>query len=300
MQVSLTGSGKRSVQRYRCRSCEGTFSVRREPKKKYSFQFKMAMAKRHVEERQSYRVIAKRLEEETGKWIAPTTLCRWVNEVAARSKESVVIAREYQPQWSGYLIVDDKYIAVKGKKSFSVVAVDRSGDTVLWKPFREKSVENCRQFLRSIITELDYPLRGVTTDLDPLFVQAVRDECSVPHQLCLWHALEEVKRMIEHHRVSRQYASLSKKIEDFRAALPDHKAHYNTAPLEQWIHARATVQVQYERQCAMLRALDQMLYARHRAEAEQLRKRFRRQYRADYPGVVTWVDDHWEGLCSST
>lgn len=298
LYVSVGGSGKRKVQRYHCRRCKRTFSVRREHKKKYSFRFKMHIAKRHVEERQSYRVIAKRIEEETGKRIAPTVLCRWVNEVARHSKDSITIEREYKPQWEGFLTVDDKYIAVKGKKVFSVVAVDRSGDTVLWMPFREKTLSNYRQCLRLIITELQYPLLGVTTDLDPLLVQAVREECSVAHQFCLWHAVEEVKRMIEHPALARKYAQLSKKLEDFRAALPDHKTHYNTEPMEQVAKSLAQCQPRYEQQCALLHALERLLSARTREEAAAQWKKFQHQYRTDYPGVLSWVEHHWDGLCA--
>jgi transposase-like protein len=298
LQVSLGGSGKRRVQRYQCQTCERTFSIRRERKKKYSFHFKMHIAKRHVEERQSYRVIAKRVEEETGKRIAPTVLCRWVNDVARHSKDSITIEREYKPRWDGFLTVDDKYIAVKGKKIFSVVAVDRSGDTVLWMPFREKTLENYRQCLRMILRELHYPLLAVTTDLDPLLVQAVREECTVAHQFCLWHALEEVKRMIEHPPLARTYAQLSKKLEECRAALPDHKAYYNTEPMERLEKSLAACQPHYERQRTMLHALENILYARTREEAELQWKKFQHQYCADYPGVVTWVKGHWDGLCA--
>lgn len=298
VQVSIGGSGKRRVQRYQCRTCKRTFSIRHERKKKYSFQFKMHIAKRHVEERQSYRVIAKRVEEETGKRIAPTVLCRWVNEVARHSKDSIMIKREYKPQWGGFLTVDDKYITVKGKKVFSVVAVDRSGDPVLWMPFREKTVENYRLCLRMILTELQYPLLAVTTDLDPLLVQAVHEECNVPHQFCLWHAMKEVKRMIEHPTIARKYTQLSKKIEDYRAALPDHKAYYNTEPMERLKTSLAECQPLYEHQRTMLHALENVLYARTREEAEMQWKKFQHQYRADYPGVLRWVEDHWEGLCA--
>ena len=75
LYVSVGGSGKRKVQRYHCRRCKRTFSVRLEQKKKNSFQLKMHIAKCHVEERQSYRVIAKRVEEETGKRIARQQRC---------------------------------------------------------------------------------------------------------------------------------------------------------------------------------------------------------------------------------
>lgn len=299
VQVRVRGSGKRRVQRYHCMACERTFSTRREWKKKYSLQFKMHIAKQHVEERRSYRVIAKRLAEETGKHIAPRVLCTWVNEIASRCKSSITVQHTYQPQWEGYLTVDDKYINVKGTKMFNLVAVDSSGDPLYVRMYREKTLEKYREFLHTIITELHYPVRAVISDLDPLLVRALGEEVPspIPHQLCLWHAMEEVKRMIDYATVARKHAVLSKKIEDFRAALMDHKPYYNTAPCEQWEKALAKLQPLYERHRTMLRALTAILFARAAADAQDAFKQFRSRY-AEYPQVIAWVAARWNGLCA--
>ncbi|MBU2584800.1 MAG: hypothetical protein KKH32_05665 [Bacteroidetes bacterium] len=53
-----------------------------------------------------------------------------VNEVATHTKGSKQIKEEHHPNWEGYLIVDEKYINVKGKKQVSLIAVDSSCDIV--------------------------------------------------------------------------------------------------------------------------------------------------------------------------
>lgn len=46
-----------------------------------------------------------------------------VNNVASHVKGSRQIKEEFQPKWEGYLIVDDKFVNVKGNKRVSLIAV---------------------------------------------------------------------------------------------------------------------------------------------------------------------------------
>jgi len=114
--VSFDRRSKRDVQRYKCKQCKKTFIKRREKHKHYTKTFMLEVARMHVEERMSYRVISKRLRERYSIKITPGRLCSIVNEIASNVKGSRQIKEELQPKWEGYLIVDDKYINVKGNK----------------------------------------------------------------------------------------------------------------------------------------------------------------------------------------
>jgi hypothetical protein len=87
--ISFSRRTKGSVQRYSCRECGRTFSKRAEKKKQYTFGFKREIERMHVEERLSYRVIAKRVAERLGRRVSPKVLCKMVNEVASLSKSSI-------------------------------------------------------------------------------------------------------------------------------------------------------------------------------------------------------------------
>ena len=106
--ISFSRQTKGYVQRYCWQECRRTFSKRSEKKKQYTFGLKREIARMHVEERLSFRVISKRVLERLDRRVSPKALCSLVNEVASLSKSSIEIQQEYQPVWSGYLTVDDK------------------------------------------------------------------------------------------------------------------------------------------------------------------------------------------------
>ena len=166
LQVSLDRKVKRRVQRYQCRSCGRYFIVRRDAHHRYSWGLKMHFARMHVEERLSYRVMSKRVGEQLGVWISPRRLCQMVNEVAARAQTSKAMHRQYAPQWSGYLQVDDKNLNVRGTRQKSLVAVDRTGDPVHYAVLAEPTQDEHTAFVETLIRELHYTVRGVTTDFD--------------------------------------------------------------------------------------------------------------------------------------
>ncbi|MBI5473709.1 MAG: transposase [Ignavibacteriae bacterium] len=245
----------------------------------------------------SYRVISKRLWEQIGKRISPRRLCQMVNEVAARAKDSKALQQEYQPQWSGYLQVDDKNLNVQGTQRKSLVGVDRTGDSMHYTLLTEPTQEHYTGFLECIVTELQYPLRGITTDFDPLFLAAVRRVLpGVPHQGCLWHAKELIKALMEYTQTERTYLQLQGKTQRWREALVDHKRYYNTEPMENAEAKLRDVEAQYAHKQAFLRAIMTMLYAPHRRRSTAHWHKLKKQYGTSYPRVVAWIETMWELL----
>ena len=190
----------RRVSRYRCGECGRYFSRRRERGKRYGVGFKLELARMHVEERMSYRVMAKRIEERFGKRVSPRVLCGMVNEVASHVKGSIALCREYKPRWKGYLLIDDKYVAVRGRKLISLVAADISGDAVHSEVLSEPTQGEFTEFLRFIVDRLGYRLKGLTTDFDERFAAALEalDLGHILHQRCIWHGLQMVRRLMKH------------------------------------------------------------------------------------------------------
>lgn len=121
---------KRTTQRYICNECKGSFSIRKDKHKHYSSEFKEEIVRIHIEEGMSFRVMSKRLKEKYGIKISAGYLCRLFNNTIKNVKASKQMKEEYNPQWDGYLIIDDKIINVKGEKQVSLIAKDKSGDIV--------------------------------------------------------------------------------------------------------------------------------------------------------------------------
>ncbi len=69
------------------------------------------MVRRHVEGRESYRVIAKNVYQRSGRKISPTSLQKMVEELGRRCKTALEMSKELKPSWDGVLLVDEKMCA---------------------------------------------------------------------------------------------------------------------------------------------------------------------------------------------
>ena len=222
---SMDGHSNREIQKYRCKECNGVFSLRVDKGKRYGFDFKSELVRMHVEERMSYRVMSKRLKEKYELNITPIYLCRMVNEVAKLSKTSLEISHEFKPKWEGYIAVDDKYIRVRGKRYLCLVAVDTTGDPVHLQLVDEPNQEAYDNFFRYLVDHIGYRVRAITTDLDPMLDNAVKNVFGgkILHQKCIWHALEIVKGHIDFQKTRQNYLRFKKKYDDISASVMSHK-----------------------------------------------------------------------------
>jgi transposase-like protein len=235
-------------------------------------------------------VISKRIRERVGKKVSPRRLCAMANEVASHVKGSKELAREFHPQWTGYLQVDDKYINIRGKQGVSLVAVDGSGDPLHDELLREPTVECYEAFFRFVIERLDYPIRGITTDLDGRLLEAVARVCpTVPHQYCLWHLEEDLKRMLEYPALRRRVLQLQRKIKAFEEGLLDHKRWYDRSRVKQWEASLAGLLPQYQRQQEFLEALRSVLYEISPSVSRKRLQALRRRFGRDFARVLARV-----------
>jgi hypothetical protein len=298
IQVSVDRKVTRRVHRYRCRRCGRYFIVRREARQRYSWGFMLRVVQMHVEERMSYRVISKRLHEVVGKRISPRRLCQMVNAVAVEANSSSELQQLFHPQWEGYLQVDDKNLNVRGALRKSLVAVDRTGDAVHYALLSEPTQQQHTEFFETIVTELQYGVRGITTDFDPLLVEAVRQVLprNVLHQGCLWHAKELLKVMIDYAATERKYKHLQGKVHRWREELIDHKPHYNTQPLERAEATLKDLEVLYHHKKAFLDDIMAMLYQEQRRRSAAQWRTLKKRYGRAYPKAIGWIGTMWTML----
>lgn len=277
---------KREVQRYRCKNCKLTFSIRHDKHKQYTTFFKKEILRMHVEERMSYRVISKRLKEKLGIKLPAGRACCMANEIASKVKSSKQIKEEFNPHWSGYLVVDDKYINVKGKKQVSLIAVDSTGDLVHGEllPYQEQT--NYDDFMRFIKIHLEYPFKAVTMDLDIMLEKSIKTVLGkdVPYQKCLRHAIENIKKIVDYPIKKRQYKSLREKIDNNRRLNEDEVSLFNLlgnelTDLEELIFGVTNI-----------------LYSSDRNKSTEIHKSLRLKFGDIYPRVFSMIEYHWDGL----
>ena len=258
--------------------------------------FKLELARMHVEERMSYRVMAKRIDERFGKRIHPRVLCDMVNDVAAHAKGSLAMWQEFHPQWSGYLLVDDKYVSMRGTRLMSLVAADSTGDALHSEMLARPEQGEFTNFVRFIVERLEYPLKALTTDFDERFGRALEalNLGAILHQRCIWHGLQTVQRLLNHMVLRQRYGQLRVRLAREQQRMEDRKPYPDRSELERLAAELAALEREYHRQCDLLENLREILYEPQPSVSREMFAAFRRSYRQNYPHVVAWLDEHLE------
>lgn len=299
--ITVMGFGRGTtarVSRFRCLTCGSYFSVRREKGQRYTVGFKLELARMHVEERLSYRVMAKRLDERFGKRVSPHALCEMVNEVAAHAKGSLAMQREFRPQWSGYLLLDDKNVSIRGTMVMSLVAVDKTGDALHSELLECAEQGRFTDFVRFIVERLEYPLKGTTTDFDDRFARALKalDLGHILHQRCIWHGLQLVQRLMKHDVLRKRYRTLKFRLARAQERLEDSERCPDTSEVDRIVAELAAVEQVYLQQCAVLKQLRDILYESDPVASRGMFAAFRRRYWRPYPQVVAWLEMNLESM----
>jgi transposase-like protein len=177
----------------------------------------------HVEERTSFRVLAKRYREKLGVRVSPSSLQRMVYALGLRCKTPREMSAELGlDMWRGYLVADDKHIDVGGKTIPWYLGVDSSGDIVHAVVMREPTVGAMVDFFEVIRDGCRYRLRGLTTDQEQLFGLAFRRVYArKPHQYCIKHALDTLDRQLGYQRQVARRANLQRRLRAILEGLPE-------------------------------------------------------------------------------
>lgn len=195
---------KIAKQRFWCNDCRKSFLFKTDHER-LSPAKKRLLTRQYLEGRSSYRVLA-RLH-----CLSKTTILKTVLEVISELASPKVIAALLNPNWSGIISVDGKYIRTfdwsveyfkltARERRFAHKTVLLAGIDVLTKDipyFRlgdEETMIDLVMFFRGL-KEVNYDLRVLITDGNPDIVRAARKVYGTEfkHQLCHKHFLETLK-----------------------------------------------------------------------------------------------------------
>lgn len=287
LSIGFDRKTTKQVQRYQCKECKRTFSKRRDSHKQYSSGFKRELVRMHIEERMSFRVISKRLRERFEIKASPSYLCLLFNETIKSVKGSKQIKEECQPGWEGYLIVDDKMINIKGKKKVSLIAKDKSGDIVHEELFNYAEQNNYDEFFRFIKRRLNYPFKGITTDLDPMLSKSIKTVIGedIAHQLCLKHSLDNIYRMVK-------YQSLKVKLNKLEREAQTNKKEFPVAKQLELIKLKGEIEEIDE----LIKLIKKFLWQQNKSKSKRAFKDLTEKYSEKYPVVIEFLIKNKKGL----
>jgi transposase-like protein len=294
--VSYDRRSKRKIQRYLCLECKFAFSKRKDAGKKYTTHFKAEIARMHVEERQSYRVISKRIKEKYGVKISPVYLCKMVNEIADKTKSSIEIKEEFHPLWEGYLTVDDKYINIKGVKQLSLVAVDSSGDIIHFEVISEATQDSYDAFFMYIKKQLKYTALAITTDLDGMLEKSVETVfgAGMLHQKCVKHALDNIMRMIDYKVVKKEYTHIKNVME----VIDKPGLKLKKVGIEELTKYNKRAESEYLEKENLLSSARSLFYSKTKRESGARFRGIKKQYSEKYPEVLKFIERNKDKLLS--
>jgi len=293
------------VQRYICLECGESFTLRRRKRERYTRGFEEEVVRRYIEERESYRVLAKRIYEQTGKKVSTGWLNEIVLSVASRCKSGLEMSRDVKPRWKGFLCVDEKMFSVRGEQQWFYVAVDTSGDIVHCKAVEELSTTEATKFLREIVEECQYNCRGVVTDLD----QSLRRGVEIvfpgkPHQFCLKHAFLSIEKRIGYKPLDIRHRWNKQIVRREFQKLRDKKGVWVERARGEFFESYEEYKKTSDRHQALMLLRDELhriLFARTEEEA---RRRLRRLVRSkrhllfeeEKQSAISFLRDHWYNL----
>jgi transposase-like protein len=245
-------------------------------------------------------VIAKRVYEQSGRKISPTSLQKMVADLGERCKTPLEMSQEFRPQWNGVLLLDEKMCSVRGKHQWFYVALDSSGDVVHCRPVLELTVTEALAFVTEIVTAFAVPWKGIVTDLDTVLSRAVALMfAETPHQYCLKHAFAVAEQLMGYTPWARRRTANRDLLREQFERLPGRKGLWRQRAHDTFVahyaHARAFTE-QFNRRDALRTAVHDILFAQSEEEAQVLFHTLRHARRYDREGqrkVVAFLNRHW-------
>ena len=202
------------VERFYCCSCKKYFTLRVNQNSRIGFAEKIEIARSHLEGRTSIRTIARH----TGH--SKTTVSKVITEITGQCVSASWVARNLNPQWSGYLALDGKMIRVWDwaakhfrytreekrwlHKMSLLLALDLGTlDIPDHHLGDDETAIDLIMFLESL-KSLGYPLKGYISDGNKDIERAVaRVFGQVPHQLCIRHYLQTLRVKLNEEKIAK-------------------------------------------------------------------------------------------------
>ena len=139
----------------------------------------------------SYRSVGRAIE------VKADTVWGWVQELGAQAKSFAELAAELQPTWSGYLLADGRTVRIRGVKHALCLTADAGTHDVPQAGLFAHEDYRAWQPTFVALKALGYAPKGLILDDDPaLWAAAQAVFPGVPRQLCLVHALRQLRRWL--------------------------------------------------------------------------------------------------------
>ncbi len=174
------------------------------------------MIKRHIEDRTSYRVIAKRLRETAHSRLSSFTVFNAVKRASLNSKSLIEIIKELKPNLTGILHLDGKAIKIKGESRHSqslFIGFDSTGFPIHQKLIEGENKLEIMKFIDGIEKELNYPFKGIISDMQENIIYSLASKKpEIPHQFCKTHILRGIDRILRIQPIHNQLFKLTRKL----------------------------------------------------------------------------------------
>jgi len=184
----MNGKMPRRCQRYFCGNCQKSFS--QTPKFTYAQSLISELVKQYYEAKPSYRDLSRKYD------IDKKRINGWVQEYSTNFKNTIEVAQELNPEWTGYLTVDGKLIRYRGRKGCMYIGVDNCGDIVhILAGDSHENKSSWSRFFQELKLEIGYRLVVLTSDGNPDILAS----CLIHYQYfiyaaCHYHFLKRVDR----------------------------------------------------------------------------------------------------------
>ena len=205
---------KRLIQRFLCRHCRYSFSLRHLSRSRVSYHQRVKLTRLHLEGRTSIRTLSRHSGYST------KTITESIHTITKQCVSAAWIAKHLKPKWSGYLALDGKTIRVWDwaakhfhytkeerrwlHKMTLLVALDlETLDIPTHHLGEEETAIDLVMFLKNLRNS-GYHLKGYVSDGNLDIPRAVRHVfgSGIPHQLCVRHFLQGLRVKLRNNSIS--------------------------------------------------------------------------------------------------
>jgi len=196
-RFSSLGKTRTTFHRWWCHECKKPFTPKRKARIEKSLIYRLCEL--YFDAEASYRACSRQLG------LSAYKLFLILNKFGENCKTPVEVARELKPRWSGYLVLDEKSIYVKGRECFLLLAIDiGTFDIIHFDLVEIEDDSTIEQFILVIRDIIKYPFKGVVSDLLPSFIGVLRRVLhGIPHQYCTRHYYSSTEFYIKYRYTGR-------------------------------------------------------------------------------------------------
>ena len=198
------------VQLYYCSKCNYKFTTNVDglidKHSRYINEIKNKISDNYKQGYDSLRRMAKKFEINLGIKISHQTVRNWYKENL--QKENIIIDSEKHliknnmPDLSGYLVYDEEYLKISGKKHYRLLLFDH----INYAPIAEQITDNLKsETIKGFIQECseNQNFISITTDAYQSYFKIMK-KFGVKHQLCHFHFMKNINDIINNYNFQKR------------------------------------------------------------------------------------------------